>query len=135
MLGGVEGQAAPRHLLKPAELPHGSDHAAREEGHVGEGGGGRDAGLGAHQGLREEVVLGQPPVDGVLGQRSVPHAREEGVNSGRLPRGGGGSSTHRQSWSLASVGSVEEPQFEFHCLVIQDGQAVVITSVAVEQAL
>ena len=29
-----------------------------------------DAGLGAHQGLREEVVLGQPTVEGVLGQRS-----------------------------------------------------------------
>jgi hypothetical protein len=47
----------------------------------------------------------------------------------------GGSSTHRQSWSLASGGSVEEPQFEFHRLAIQDGQAVVITAVAVEQAL
>ena len=46
-----------------------------------------------------------------------------------------GSSTHRHSWSLASGGSVEEPQFEFHRLVIQDGQAVVITAVAVEQAL
>ena len=46
-----------------------------------------------------------------------------------------GSLTHRQSWSLASGGSVEEPQFEFHRLVIQDGQAVVITAVAVEQAL
>ena len=69
MLGGAEGQATPRrHLLKPAELPHGSDHAAREEGDVGEGGRGRDAGLGAHQGLREEVVLGQPPVEGVLGR-------------------------------------------------------------------
>ncbi len=89
MLGGDEGQAAPRrHLLKPAEFPHGSDHAAREEGDVGEGGRGRDAGLGAHQGLREEVVLGQPPVQGVPGQRSVPHAREERVNSGRLPRDG-----------------------------------------------
>jgi len=43
---------------------------------------------GAHQGLREEVVLGQPTVEGVLGQRSVPHALEERVNSGRLPRGG-----------------------------------------------
>jgi hypothetical protein len=49
---------------------------------------GPKAGLGAHQCLREEVVLGQPPVDGVLGQRSVPHAREERVNSGRLSRGG-----------------------------------------------
>ena len=38
MLGGDEGQAAPRrHLLKPAEFPHGGDHAAREEGDVGEG--------------------------------------------------------------------------------------------------
>ena len=98
MLGGVEGQAAPhRHLLEPAELRNGGDHAAREEGDVGEGGRGRDAGLGAHQGLREEVVLGQPPVEGVLGQRSVPHAREEGVNSGRLPRGG--VSAHQRSGS------------------------------------
>ena len=40
-----------------------------------------------------------------------------------------------QSWSLASGDSVEELQFEFHRLVIQDGQAVVITAVAVKQAL
>jgi hypothetical protein len=32
-------------------------------------------------------------------------------------------------------GGVEEPQFEFHRLVIQDRQAVVIISVAVEQHL
>ena len=88
MHGGVEDHAAPRrHLLKPAELPDGGDHAPREQADVGEGGRGRDAGLGAHQGLREEVVLGQPPVEAVLGHRSVPHAREERVNSGRLPRG------------------------------------------------
>ncbi len=46
MHGGVKDQPAPRrHLLKPAELPNGSDHAAHEEGDVGEGGRGRDAGL------------------------------------------------------------------------------------------
>ena len=43
-----------------------------------------------------------------------------------------GSQTPPQSWPLPSAGSVEEPQFEFHRLVIQDGQTVVITSVAVE---
>jgi hypothetical protein len=38
MLRGIEGQAAlHRHLLKPAELRNGGDHAAREEGDVGEG--------------------------------------------------------------------------------------------------
>ncbi len=58
------------------------------------------------------------------------------MNSGRLPRGG--VAAHQsigRSWSLASAGSVEEPQFEFHRLVIQDGQGVVIASVTVEQAL
>jgi hypothetical protein len=32
--------------------PNGGDHAPREEADVGEGGRGRDAGLGANQGLR-----------------------------------------------------------------------------------
>ena len=54
------------------------------EADVGEGGRGRDAGLGAHQGLRVLVVLDQPTVEGVLGRRSVPHARQERVNGGRL---------------------------------------------------
>ncbi len=44
----------------------------------------------------------------------------------------GGSPTHPQSSPLSSNGGVEEPQFEFHRLVIQDGQAVMITSVAVQ---
>jgi hypothetical protein len=42
---------------------------------------------------------------------------------------------HPQSSPLPTNGGVEEPQFEFHRLVIQDGQAVVITSVAVQQHL
>jgi len=106
MLGGVEGQATPRrHLLKPAQLPVATTPPARREG-----GRGRDAGLGAHQRLREGVVLGQPPIEGLLGQRSIPHAREEGVNSGRLPRGAVAAHQRIGSHGL-SVGSVEEPQF------------------------
>ena len=38
----------------------------------------------------------------------------------------------RDSEVSRAAGSVEEPQFEFHRLVIQAGQAVVITAVAVE---
>ena len=73
MHGGVEDHPAPRrHLLKPAQLTHGGDHAPGEQADVGEGRRSRDAGLGAHQGLREPVVLGQPPIEGVLGHRSVP---------------------------------------------------------------
>ncbi len=80
MHGGIEDHAAPRrHLLKGPR--------PREEADVGEGRRGRDAGLGAHQGLRVQVVLGQPTVEGVLGHRSVPHTRQERVNCGRLPRG------------------------------------------------
>jgi hypothetical protein len=44
-------------------------------------------------------------------------------------------SSASQSWSFASGDGVEELQFEFHRLVIQDGHAVVITAVAVKQAL
>jgi len=50
-----------------AELPNGGDHAPREQPDVDEWRRGRDAGLGAHQGLRVEIVLGQPTVEGVLG--------------------------------------------------------------------
>jgi hypothetical protein len=39
MHGGVEGHAAPgRHLLKPAELPNGGDHAPGEQADVRDGG-------------------------------------------------------------------------------------------------
>jgi hypothetical protein len=38
------GTTARRHLLKPAELPTGGDHAPREEADVGEGGRGREVG-------------------------------------------------------------------------------------------
>ncbi|HET6836247.1 MAG TPA: Na+/H+ antiporter NhaA [Acidimicrobiales bacterium] len=87
--GDVEGHAAPsRHLLEPAELPGGGDDAPGEEADVGEGGAGRDAGLGAHQSLREQVVLGQPTVEGVRGHRPVPHAREERMEASRLPSRG-----------------------------------------------
>jgi hypothetical protein len=52
--------------------------------------------------------------------------------SGRHPPAQGHDQINPSRLALPSAGSVEEPQFEFHRLVIQDGQAVVITSVAVE---
>ena len=103
-----------------------------EEADVGEGAAAAMQEWAVHQGLHVQVVLGQPTVEGVLGHRSVPRARVERVNSGRLPHGRVTAHQHPQSWPLPPAGSVEEPQFEFHRLVIQDGQAVVITSVAVE---
>src|SRR5271165_7485305 len=133
---GASGAAPRRHLLKPAELPHGSDHAAREEGDVGEGGPWPRCGTGRAPGPARRG--GPGPATGRRSARAaIRPARPRGRGEQWPPakRRWGGSSTHRQSWSLASAGSVEEPQFEFHRLVIQDGQAVVITAVAVEQAL
>ena len=98
------------------------------EADVGEGGRGRDAGLGAHQGPARRGSPG--PATGRRSARAaIRPARPRGTGEQWPPamRRRGGSSTHRQSWSPASVGSVEEPQFEFHRLVIQNGQAVGIT--------
>src|ERR1700730_4777787 len=75
----------------------------------------------------------------VVNGRSSPRApirparpRGTGEQSPPAMRPCDSSAAHPRSWTLPSAGSVEEPQFEFHRLVIQDGQAVVITSVAVE---
>jgi hypothetical protein len=140
MRSDVEGHAAPsRHLLEPTELPNDGDHTPGEETDVGEGGAGRDAGLGTHQSLREQVVVCRPTVEGVPGHRTVPNARQKRVNGRRLPR----RSVTGQHWNLVPtdvnddrgrVWSVDHPQFIVGYLTaIEDGARAALLGNCVDE--